>query len=77
VIRAALNLLVVAGPLLLIEAAVEMGIAASQRPSTKPAAARPVGARIETAPAQHSPVNVKCGGPACQLQPLPSHTHKR
>jgi hypothetical protein len=72
VTRSALTLLVVAGPLLLIEAAVEMGIAASQRPSTKPRATLPAEYRADAPPATKPPLNEKCGGPACQLQPLPT-----
>ena len=75
--RSALTLLVAAGPLLLIEAAVEMGIAASQRPSAKPRAAVSVGSQDDAAPTPKPALNVKCGGPACQLQPPPSHAIKR
>lgn len=57
---------VLAAPVLLVEAAVQMGIAASKRP--RPAAAQtPTG----TAPAVNRPSNVKCEGPQCRVPQQP------
>lgn len=75
--RLATMLLALAGPLLLVEAAVEMGIAASQRPSTKPRATLSADYRADVPPSTKPPLNEKCGGPACQLQPLPTTATKR
>lgn len=68
---------VLAAPLLMVEVAVEMGIAASRRPPRTPPNAPPLPAPTPPAVRANPPVNVNCGGPACQLQPLPAPSHRR
>ena len=60
----------------LVEAAVEMGIAASRRPPKKPSAVPIVPAPTPQPVRAESPSNRKCEGQRCQSQSQPAKVQK-